>query len=124
MSNNKTSFAQTLENLRHGTVAEEIDALLTEALQATADTGKQSKVTISLTIKPNGNGVYKIMDDVKSTLPKFDKEPTVLFTDGKQQLVREDPRQQKLNLERIESSGPVDIKALPQTQKPTLKTLS
>lgn len=64
MSKNKTSFAQTLENLRHGTVAEEIDELLTEALQATADTGKQSKVTISLTIKPNGNGVYKIMDDV------------------------------------------------------------
>lgn len=74
MSKNKTSFAQTLENLRHGTVAEEIDELLTEALQATADTGKQSKVTISLTIKPNGNGVYKIMDDVKSILPKFDNQ--------------------------------------------------
>ena len=120
----KTSFAQTLENLRHGTVAEEIDALLTEALQATADTGKQSKVTISLTIKPNGNGVYKIMYDVKSILPKFDKEPTVLFTDGQQQLVREDPRQQKLNLEQIKSSGPVDVKPLPQTKNPTLKTLS
>lgn len=124
MSKNKTSFTQTLENLRHGTVAEEIDELLTEALQATADTGKQSKVTISLTIKPNGNGVYKIMDDVKSILPKFDKEPTVLFTDGKQQLVREDPRQQKLNLEQIQSSGPVDVKALPETKKPTFKNLS
>lgn len=124
MSKNKTSFAQTLENLRHGTVAEEIDELLTEALQATADTGKQSKVTISLTIKPNGNGIYKIMDDVKSILPKFDKEPTVLFTDGKQQLVREDPRQQKLNLEQIQSSGPVDVKALPETKKPTFKNLS
>lgn len=120
----KTSFAQTLGNLRHGTVLDEVDEMLTEALQATADTGKQSTITVKLTIKPNGQGVYKIMDAVSSTLPKFDKEPTVLFTDGQKQLVREDPRQQKLALEQVSESGPVDVKTIPLAAKPTIKPLN
>ncbi|TCB16103.1 hypothetical protein [Acinetobacter sp. ANC 5045] len=124
MSIKSTSFTQTLGNLRHGETLQEIDELLTDALQASEDTGKVSKVTVTLTIKPNGKGTYKIIDDIKSTLPKFEREPTILFTDGDQQLVREDPRQQKLKLERIDESGPVDVKALPETPAPKFKTLS
>ncbi|RSE36965.1 hypothetical protein [Acinetobacter junii] len=119
-----TSFSQTLSNLQRGSTIEELDELLTEALQATQDTGKQSTITVKLTIKPNGNGVYKIIDDVKSTLPKFDKEPTVLFTDRDQQLVREDPRQQKLQLEHIDSD-PAELKQIPtDNSKPVIKQLS
>ncbi len=77
MTAKKTSFCQTLGNLQHGDTIDQLDDLLTEALQASNDTGKVSKVTVTLTIKPNGRGTFKIMDDVKSTLPKFDKEPTV-----------------------------------------------
>lgn len=124
MTAKKTSFCQTLANLQHGDTLAQLDNLLSEALQASNDTGKVSKVTVSLTIKPNGRGTYKIMDDVKSTLPKFDKEPTVLFTDGDQQLVREDPRQQKLKLEQVSESGPVDLKSIPTDQKQTFKTLN
>ena len=64
-----TSFSQTLGNLRHGETLTEIDGLLTDALKASEDTGKVSKVTVTLTIKPNGRGTYKIVDDIKSTLP-------------------------------------------------------
>lgn len=124
MSAKNTSFSQTLSNLQRGNTIEELDNLLTEALQATQDTGKQSTITVKLTIKPNGNGVYKIIDDVKSTLPKFDKEPTVLFTDRDQQLVREDPRQQKLNLEHLDSSAPAELKQIPTESKPQIKPLS
>ncbi|WP_198077561.1 hypothetical protein [Acinetobacter calcoaceticus] len=124
MTAKKTSFCQTLGNLQHGDTLAQLDDLLSEALQASNDTGKVSKVTVSLTIKPNGRGTYKITDDVKSTLPKFDKEPTVLFTDGDQQLVREDPRQQKLKLEQVSESGPVDLKSIPTDQKQTFKTLN
>ena len=124
MSAKNTSFSQTLSNLQRGNTIEELDGLLTEALQATQDTGKQSTITVKLTIKPNGNGVYKIIDDVKSTLPKFDKEPTVLFTDRDQQLVREDPRQQKLQLEHIDSA-PAELKQIPTSnEKPLIKKLS
>lgn len=119
-----TSFSQTLGNLRHGETLSEIDELLTDALQASEDTGKVSKVTVTLTIKPNGKGTYKIVDDIKATLPKFEREPTILFTDGDQQLVREDPRQQKLKLEQIEDSSPAVVKALPETPAPKFKTLS
>lgn len=124
MTAKKTSFCQTLGNLQHGDTLQQLDDLLSEALQASNDTGKVSKVSVTLTIKPNGSGTYKIMDDVKSTLPKFDKEPTVLFTDGDQQLVREDPRQQKLKLEQVSESGPVDLKSIPTDQKQTFKTLN
>ena len=119
-----TSFSQTLANLQRGDTIEQLDELLTEALQASNDTGKVSKVTVTLTIKPNGSGTYKIQDDIKSTLPKFDKEPTVLFTDGNQQLVREDPRQQKLNLEHIDAGTPTELKQIPTENKPTIKPLS
>ncbi|OCY57743.1 hypothetical protein [Acinetobacter pittii] len=124
MTAKKTSFCQTLGNLQHGDTISQLDDLLTDALQASNDTGKVSKVSVTLTIKPNGRGTYKILDDVKSTLPKFDREPTVLFTDGDQQLVREDPRQQKLKLEQVSESGPVDLKSIPTDKKQTFKTLN
>lgn len=124
MTAKKTSFCQTLGNLQHGDTISQLDDLLTDALQASNDTGKVSKVSVTLTIKPNGRGTYKILDDVKSTLPKFDREPTVLFTDGDQQLVREDPRQQKLKLEQVSESGPIEMKAVSAEKKPTLKTLN
>ncbi|MEQ1214275.1 hypothetical protein [Acinetobacter nosocomialis] len=124
MTAKKTSFCQTLGNLQHGDTLQQLDNLLSEALQASNDTGKVSKVSVTLTIKPNGRGTYKIMDDVKSTLPKFDKEPTVLFTDGDQQLVWEDPRQQKLKLEQVSESGPVELKSIPTEPKQTFKTLN
>lgn len=120
----QTSFCQTLGNLQHGCSLQELDQLLTEALQASQDTGKVSKVSVTLTIKPNGAGTYKITDDIKSTLPKFEKEATLLFTDGEQQLVREDPRQQKLKLEQVQSSGPIDLKGIPADSKPLIKPLN
>ena len=52
-----TSFSQTLANLQRGDTIEQLDELLTEALQASNDTGKVSKVTVTLTIKPNGTVV-------------------------------------------------------------------
>ena len=119
-----TSFSQTLGNLRHGETLSEIDGLLTDALKASEDTGKVSKVTVTLTIKPNGRGTYKIVDDIKSTLPKFEREPTILCTDGEQQLVREDPRQQKLKLEQVEDDAPAELKKLPEQSAPKLKALS
>lgn len=124
MTKQHTSFCQTLGNLQHGCTLQELDQALTEALQASADTGKQSTVTVKLTIKPNGAGTYKIIDDIKTTLPKFEKEATVLFTDRDQQLVREDPRQQRLNLERVSDSGPIDLKAIPTESAPKIKALN
>lgn len=118
-----TSFKQALALLRHGDCEDEANAKLTECLQATMDTGKQSTLTIKLTIKPNGNGVVKVTDDIKSTVPKFDREATVLYTDKNNQLVREDPRQQTLNLQNLDQNRPV-AQNLPGQGKKEFKTLS
>lgn len=118
-----TSFKQAMALLRHGDCEEEVNAKLTECLQATMDTGKASTLTIKLSIKPNGNGVVKVVDDIKATVPRFDKEPTVLFTDKNNQLVREDPRQQSLNLQSLDPSRPT-AQPLPGTGKKEFKPLS
>lgn len=118
-----TSFKQALALLRHGDCEDEVNAKLTECLQATMDTGKVSTLTIKLSIKPNGNGVVKVTDDVKATVPKFDRESTVLFTDKNNQLVREDPRQQKLDLQNLNPARPV-AQSLPDQPHKEFKNLS
>ena len=125
MTASDTSFKQTLALLRHGAAEDEANELLTQCLQATNDTGKQSTLTIKLTIKPNGYGVVKVLEDIKATVPKYDREATVLFTDKNNQLVREDPRQQRLDLRQLESSQPkVNAAPLPEEKPKNLKTLS
>ena len=125
MTTADTSFKQALALLRHGAAEDEVNDLLTQCLQATNDTGKQSTLTIKLTIKPNGHGVVKVLEDIKATIPKYDREATVLFTDKNNQLVREDPRQQRLDLRQLETNQPaMNAAPLPDEKRKNLKTLS
>lgn len=118
MPKDKTSFAKTLDILGHGVVRDEIDEKLTECLEATQETGKPSSITVKLMIKPNGSGIYKITEDIKASVPKFSREPSVVFTDKSNQLVREDPRQQSLELKQMDKKPD----ASQATQLPTTST--
>ena len=125
MSKRNPSFVDTLKALRRGETSDELDAAITECISATELTGKTSSITVKLVIKPKGFGAFTIADDVKSTLPKFDRESTVLFTDANGNLVREDPRQQKLDLKQLDK-GPstANPTPLPTTQKSQLKNFN
>lgn len=106
-------FNGLIELLRHGEVRDELNAHLGEAIAATKSTLKVSTVTIKLTIKANGIDSYRIIDDIKSTLPKHDKNPTIVFPDVSGQLVRDDPRQRKLDLQQVEPKSQADVIPLP-----------
>ena len=47
-------FTETLANLRHGQAEQDLDEVLTEAVQRARDTGKKATVSITITIEPKG----------------------------------------------------------------------
>ena len=119
------SFVQTLKALRSGQTSDELDEALAECMSATELTGKSSSMTVKVVVKPKGFGAFVITDDVKTTLPKFDRESTVLFTTEQGHLVREDPRQQKLDLNPLQKTQQTHLAELPpEASKSALKTLS
>ncbi|WP_262094952.1 YfdQ family protein [Acinetobacter baumannii] len=63
MTAKKTSFCQTLGNLQHGDTIDQLDDLLTEALQASNDTGKVSKVTVEFKKIENSSGQKFLQQD-------------------------------------------------------------
>jgi hypothetical protein len=89
----------TLKALRYGQAEHELSEAIAEAVSAARDTGKQSVVSVKITIKPQGNsGQYFITDEISTKLPKLAKEQTIMFGTPEGNLLRDDPRQQKLPL--------------------------
>lgn len=92
----------TLKALRYGQTEVELSEAISEAVQCARDTGKQAVVSLKITIKPQGNsGQYFITDDITTKLPKLPKEQTIMFGTPEGNLLREDPRQQKLPLREL-----------------------
>jgi hypothetical protein len=96
---NQELAVDTLKALRYGQAEAELSEAISEAVQAARDTGKQSVITMKITIKPQGNsGQYFITDEISTKLPKLPKEQTIMFGTPEGNLLRDDPRQQKLPL--------------------------
>lgn len=96
-------FTHTLNTLRGGAAQEELSVALNECVIAARESGAASKLTIEITVKPNGHsGQYKITESWKTKLPKMDQGETLFFGTPDGNLTREDPRQQSLGLRRAE----------------------
>lgn len=112
-------FTDTLAQLRHGSTSDELDAELAACIAAASLTGKAATLTVKITVKPQGNsGVYTFNDKVTSSIPVLDREATVLFQNADGDLVREDPRQQKMNFQDVSAPMPSNFKDVPETKKP------
>ncbi len=104
-------FVYTLNQLRYGAVADELSERLAECVQRAGETGKQAKLTLTLTIKPSGGqGQYEIRDQIKTVLPELDKGLTLMFGTPEGDLTREDPRQQKLELRKVTNDQPENLR--------------
>jgi len=87
-------FTHTLNNLRYGQTANELSEELNTAVQRAIDTGKTAEITLKIKIKPEANGKQVfITDEIKSKIPAFPREQTILFPTPEGNLQREDPRQ-------------------------------
>lgn len=106
-------FVHTLNNLLYGQTAHELSEKLDECIERSQETGKQAKLTLSLTIKPttrNGNQ-YEIKDEIKTTLPQLDRGITLMFHTDDGNLQRENPNQKTMDLKSVDADEPASYKS-------------
>lgn len=96
-----TPIIQVLENLSSGALFD-LSAQVSEAVQTAQDTGKMATVTLTLKFKPQGAGRMEVVDDISSKLPRYPRQTTLMYADGGM-LLKDDPKQQKLNLRTVET---------------------
>jgi hypothetical protein len=105
-------FLHTLSHLRYGPTQSELSEELHNAVRSAIDTGKIAGITLILKIKPEANGTQVfITDEIKSKIPKFTREQTILFPTPEGNLIREDPRQAMIpGIRSIEPDRPEQFK--------------
>lgn len=101
----------TVSQLRSGATQEELSEELSKAVNMARETGKQAVVTLRLTIKPVGDGQYQLQDKVTTTLPELPRGMTMMFGTPDGNLMREDPRQKKMELRGVADDKPTEFKS-------------
>jgi hypothetical protein len=101
-------FAFTLAQIRNGAAGVEASDKLTECVTAARETGKAAELVIKIKIKPDGrdSGQYFIEESIVNKLPKPERGKTLFFGTPDGNLTRDNPRQQSLELQKVESDRP------------------
>lgn len=107
------AFQQQMALMRFGALNEELDASLSELLNAVGTTGRVGEITLTLKFKKNGEHQVEVFDDVKVKMPKAPRETSLLFL-GEDGLQREHPQQQTLNglKSADQASDPVTLRSV------------
>lgn len=95
-------FTDTLNSLRFGTLSDELTKKLNELTAACAETGRAGAITLTLALKPGKGGQVEVFDDVKIKMPKEERGSSIMFATPEGNLQREDPRQKKLDLRKVD----------------------
>jgi hypothetical protein len=108
-------FLEALPELEYGSLAPRLGEDLAKLVAEVTATRKAGSITLKLKIKPAGDrGQVEIISDVDLKLPKPEPGKSLFFGTDKGQLLRHDPRQQKLpGFE--DEDGPIPIKRAQQT---------
>lgn len=96
----------TVALLRAGATQEELSEKLAEAVNMARETGKAGEVILRITVKPVGDGQYELRDKVTAKLPELQRGMTLMFGTPDGNLMRDDPRQKKLELRGVSSDKP------------------
>lgn len=97
-------FTDVLGELGAGQTLEDLSHRLAQVVQAVGDTGKQGKVTLELTVAPNGHGAVALADKITTKVPEPDRGTSLFFTDDDGGLHRRDPRQTELPLRQVHTA--------------------
>ncbi|WP_342640914.1 hypothetical protein [Rhodoligotrophos ferricapiens] len=106
------SFSAILAELDHGRVHDELTEKLADLADAVRDTRKAGTVTLTLTVKPNGERSVEITDSIKAKLPEGDKAKSLFFVDEHGNLSRRDPRQMEMPLRDVEAHARQEVRAI------------
>jgi hypothetical protein len=92
----KRTFTQTIDSLRRGALADELDKELQKLVVACRDTERTGALTLSIKIKPSKNGAFELIDELKVTMPKPEKGSSIMYPTVEGHLQRNDPAQGEL----------------------------
>jgi len=99
MSNIRPAQA-TLNELRDGTVMNELAVAIHDAMAAVGEHNKAATVNLSITIRPLGtkgvSGAFEMLADVSTKLPKAEPPSTLFFKDADGNPSRQQDRQRDL----------------------------
>ena len=95
-------FTETLNNIRYGELATELDAAWNQLVNKVRDTGKKGSLTIKLDLTPGKGMAMEIDDNMIAKEPKFAKGSTLLFPTVEGNLQRTDPNQRTLELREVD----------------------
>ena len=101
MSNSRP-FHDFLREHRGGLTHDELSDALQELVAAVTAEGKAGKLTLVIGIKPMGKGDgLEVTAEIKLVPPKETPGAAIFFASPENNLVRQDPRQQTLELREI-----------------------
>ncbi|MCX5590891.1 hypothetical protein [Alcaligenes endophyticus] len=106
---NKT-FAEVLQDLRYGTLHDELTETLQEVVNACISTGKGGSLTLQIKLKPGKSGELELTDTIKSTVPELEKGASIMWATPEGNLQRQDPRQ--MTIDGLKSIGKEDYQQL------------
>jgi hypothetical protein len=89
-------LANVLESMNRGRTSKEIDDSLRELLAAVSEQGRAGSLTIQLSVVPTKRQVTEVTAKITLKLPKESPEKAIFFINDRNELVRDDPRQQPL----------------------------
>jgi hypothetical protein len=90
-------FALLLQEQRGGLLAIELTDALQDLVAAVTDVGKAGELTLRIKVTPaKGGGHLTVSDDVKVKKPEPVRAESIFYADEAHNLVREDPRQQRI----------------------------
>lgn len=108
------AFAVFLQDLRDGRAHSELSGQLEELISKVKETGKAGGITLKIKIKPatRGGDVDKvtISDQITVDLPKPERGEDFFWVTDDNDLTRNHPRQQSLELRDAGSSQPLTLK--------------
>lgn len=99
-------FSDVLQELRYGTLHDELTERLQEVVNACIDTGKVGSMTLSIKLKPGLGGELEITDQIKTTIPELAKGSSIMWATPEGNLQRQDPRQ--MTIDGLKSIGKED----------------
>jgi hypothetical protein len=114
---------ETLREVRHGALLNEMADELAQVVKAVADSGKAGALVLKLTVRPAGKGSVRTVvmeDDLTAKMPTPNKEVTIFFPTEDGTLSRTDPAQMPLGLRPAGPPPSID----PQTGEVLARTLS
>lgn len=90
------NFSDTLQELRFGTLHDELSDKLQEVVNACINTGRVGSLTLQINLKPGKGGELEVTDKITCKVPELEKGTSIMWATPEGNLQRQDPRQQTL----------------------------